>query len=200
LLLLCGLPALGYQLWWLGVTDLDMMEYFGSGKAQPGAQLSAFLSDPLHFLVLVWRTLTTAEACNIAGSLLPYSPIWGLLWFGLVPLALVLAASALREHPWAEERRSALAPLVLASALLTLLLFFLSFFLSYTAPDAARIEGVAFRYFLPLLPLFALALAESLPQRFNAPRLSALLFAGFALSSWIVIGAALWSQTEWLRL
>jgi hypothetical protein len=204
LLTLCGLPALAVLAWWNASATLDMMQYFGRGKAQPEAQLASILADPIGFLSTVWRTWATLHPENLAGGLLPYvpppHPLLGWLWAGFIPPALLLMASALRPASSPKEQRAALGPLVLLCAAATVLLFYLGFFLSFTAPGDERIEGVAARYFLPFAPIFALALRECLPQGFAAPRVSALLFLAFALCCGSLLALGLWAQTEWLRL
>jgi uncharacterized membrane protein len=201
---LCGLPALAFQVLWSLATRLDFMEYFQRGKAQAAEQAANLLADPLGVLETIGHTLATNDPGTVASGLVPYlpppHPLTDVMWLGLIPLALLLAASALRPRPPAPERKRPLALLVPLSTLLCVLLFYLGFYLNYTLPGDSRIEGVAFRYFLPFGPIFALMLGETLPQRVAAPRLSALFFAGFALSAWLVLAMGFWAQTAWLRL
>jgi hypothetical protein len=156
-----GTPYLPGPLW-----PGDPHRLFRSSNA--GAQLTTLLHHPaqivllpLHSLAAHWKTLSE-ECVGLFGFLnipLPL-PVYA-LWFAAIVAGLIAAtippasASATPES----GPRPPLARLATLGPILgSVLLIYLTLYMTWTPVGAVLIEGVQGRYFLPLLPILILAM------------------------------------------
>lgn len=160
--------------WMLGVS-------FGAssvGQVAPLDQLQVVLHDPAHFAHLVWANFQTEglryieEAIGVSGY-----GYWTMPTFVYWVYPVLLGVAVLRERAegfLAPRRRMILIAVSLAHSLAVVVALYLTF----TPVGAGELLGLQGRYFLPGLPLVALALAPRRP-----------LFAGGA--AMLRIGTAL---------
>lgn len=177
---------------WLTVRNVATPVYWGQAEAGPlwpgprpamfpgtdmAAQLQVLMAKPSRFLKLPWRSLRSTpyiwdEAIGALGSLDVWLPRWLYrLWTG------ALAAAVLGDLIWRRPdaamlpRRQAAWPLLLIVVIW--LGIYLSQYLTWSRVGAELVDGPQGRYFLPLLPVLALAL----PGLGNLPRLRVALTA-----------------------
>ena len=158
-LLLLGLGALLSALW-LKVNQ-GVVVPMGTGIAQPGAQLGFVLAHPFDFLATLGRTLLvkTPEIVLYAFTFgwLTVGPVLPAALLALAALALSLRRTGAPPPELAGLWRiwAALVALVVAVGIAT------AMYLAASPLGAAVVEGLQGRYFLPLLPLFAIAVTPS---------------------------------------
>jgi Predicted membrane protein (DUF2142) len=142
----------------------DPHRVFRSSNA--GAQLSVLLHHPrqavllpLHSLAAHWKTLSE-ECVGLFGFLdipLPL-PVYA-LWFAAIVAGLIattIPPASASTTPALQPLRARLA--VLGLILGSVLLIYLTLYMTWTPVGAVLVEGVQGRYFLPLLPILILAM------------------------------------------
>ncbi len=130
----------------------------------PVAQLSVLLADPTRLVTLPWNTIThdpwiITTAIGVFGWLaLVFPAAFYALWKGAVAAACLsgaFTADRARLPPrWPET------VLLLLAASACVLGVYLSQYLVWTNVGSARIDGPQGRYWLPILPLLALAIPQ----------------------------------------
>ena len=171
-------------------------------ETDPAAQLGILLAAPLRFLSLPLISLIhdpglLRSAVGVLGWLNVLLP-WTLyvLWWTALAAALLCDLMARRSG----ERRGSLAgfALGLAAAAACVLGIYLSQYLSWTPVGEATVQGPSGRYFLPILPFFALSLpvfgmrgGEWLRAGLAAVPAAAALAGAVVLPPWIVYAMVL---------
>jgi uncharacterized membrane protein len=165
-LALITLPGIALSLWWVASTAGDVGTWrviAGTGvpaeRFDIGTKLGFMLANPLHFFGAMistldnWRELGRA-VIGILG--------WGdthLQPFVYPVLAGLLLVTALTPLDLARDARLRAGLVAGLAALGYFVLVFLLFYLTWTPVDEPKIWGVQGRYFVPMLPPLALAIA-----------------------------------------
>lgn len=174
------LPPLGFTFLaaaalalWLSL-NASSMASFKSDVPPLGDQIARMISDPLGYLRLVaqtylvtWPHLTIGLYMFGDSTVLPNVPAW---LAGVFALALAMGAG--EEVPGLSRRLRLWLLTVFAGVALATAT---ALFLTYTPPGFSFIRGMQGRYFLPVLPLLAIALMR------RGPAFNALLAGSLAL-------------------
>ena len=165
-LALITLPGIALSLWWVASTAGDVGTWrviAGTGvpaeRFDLGTKLSFMLANPLHFFAAMFSTLDnwrelSRSAIGILGWGDTHLQIW--VYPVLGGLLLVTACAPLELARNARLRAGLIAGL---AALGYFVFVFLIFYLTWTPVDEPKIWGVQGRYFVPMLPPLALAVA-----------------------------------------
>jgi uncharacterized membrane protein len=163
------LPALVAALLWTAVSSADvaawrLVELTGANVEQfsPGWKLRFMMSNPLAFpralLGMFAKTDLLEFWRQVIGVLGLFDTVLRAWFYDLIGLLLV----ATFVSPLGNGRRAACALAALVTALAYCLAIFLIFYLIWTPVYADQIWGVQGRYFVPVLPLLAAAMAAAL--------------------------------------
>jgi uncharacterized membrane protein len=163
------LPAVVAALLWTAISSADvaawrLVELTGVHAEQfsPGWKLRFMVTNPLAFpralLGAVMETHPMEFLRQVVGVLGLFDTVLRAWLYPLIGLLLV----ATFVSPFGSGRRMACALASLFTALAYCLAVFLIFYLISTPVDADRIWGVQGRYFVPVLPLLAAAMAAAL--------------------------------------
>lgn len=126
-----------------------------SSSAQVAEKAALITGDPLHVAGDIISSILHARANN-AGNSLVMVVVWLLVLAVVAILALATSKRALRP------RRVAFWWLAVAVCLAIIAATYLALWLQYTPIDVPGVNGIQFRYFNPLAPLFALVALDSL--------------------------------------
>lgn len=163
------LPALAVALLWTAISSADvaawrLVELTGTNAEQfsPGWKLRFMASNPLAFpralLGMFAKTDPLEFWRQVIGVLGLFDTVLRGWFYDLITLLLV----ATFVSPLGNGRRAACALAALFTAIAYCLAIFLIFYLIWTPVYADQIWGVQGRYFVPVLPLLAAAMAAAL--------------------------------------
>ena len=165
--------ALGVEAAWLR----NVKAYSPWGTAAPQIQAHVLISSPWRLATAMWHTFTGPEGGYIyhgpaSLGLLSYTaPLWSI---GLDYILLVAAIATLARMPVRMIHRLAMLGLLIATFVgINALLF-----VSWTPPGFRHVEGIQFRYFIPIFALAIPVCAAMRPWRRTLPRLPAALVVG----------------------
>jgi uncharacterized membrane protein len=185
-LVCCLLPIL----LWLPVAASVYAPADGIVPVDPAAQANYLIGAPMAFLALVAKTIG-AQYVNT------YRWMVGTLGWGDTPMprwfyatfAFGIAGCLVLESAGAKAIRWPLRAVMAAAALAVVILIYAAQYASWNPPGSHDpILGIEGRYFLPVLPLLALAFPPLLPR---SPRVLIVALAGTL--SVICAGVCLWS-------
>ena len=163
------LPALAAALLWTAVSSADvaawrLVELTGANAEQfsPGWKLRFMMSNPLAFPSALLGMFTKTDPLEfwrqVIGVLGLFDTVLRAWFYDLIGVLLV----ATFVSPLGNGRRLACVLASLCTALAYCLAIFLIFYLIWTPVYADQIWGVQGRYFVPVLPLLAAAMAAAL--------------------------------------
>jgi uncharacterized membrane protein len=163
------LPALGAALLWTVVSSADvaawrLVELTGANAEQfsPGWKLRFMMANPLAFPSALLGLLTKTDPLEFWRQLIGVLGLFDTVlrsWFYDVISILLIATFV---SPLGKGRRLACVLASLCTALAYCFAIFLIFYLIWTPVYADQIWGVQGRYFVPVLPLLAAAVAAAL--------------------------------------
>jgi uncharacterized membrane protein len=198
---LLAVPGVAAMLAWTAATSGDIgtwrvAELTGRAAEQfdPAWKLRFMLDHPLHFPTAVAATLGDMGELwrQLIGVLGLFDTVLQLWTYPAISALLV--AACLTPVQWSDARRYWIAAVAGMTALAYAAAVFLIFYLVWTPTDADQVWGVQGRYFLPCLPLFALAWCSVNRGLGERARASAAI-AGATLSGIAVAEAIV--RTDW---
>jgi uncharacterized membrane protein len=165
------LPALAAALLWTFVSSADvaawrLVEITGANAEQfsPGWKLRFIMSNPLAFPSAVLGLLTTTDPFEFWRQVIGVLGLFDIVLRAWFYNAIGILLIATFVSPLGHGRRLACVLAALITALAYCLAIFLIFYLIWTPVNADHIWGVQGRYFVPVLPLLAAAMAAALNQ------------------------------------
>lgn len=185
-------PAIVLALLWTTLSSADvaawrLVELTGAPAEQfsPLWKLRFMLGNPLHFPQLVLGTLPGLPEIwrQLIGVLGLFDTVLRPWAYPAISLLAVLACLSSIDVSGGTRLRVALVGLAVAAAYIVAV--FLIFYMVWTPITADQVWGVQGRYFLPALPVLAVALGalirRGLPQRWTSSfAVAAALLSGFA--------------------
>ena len=196
------LPALAAAVLWTAVSSADvaawrLVEITGANAEQfsPGWKLRFMISNPLAFPSALLGMLVKTDPLEfwrqVIGVLGLFDTVLRAWIYDLIGLLLI----ATFVSPLGNGRRLACVLAALFTALAYCLAISLIFYLIWTPVDADQIWGVQGRYFVPVLPLLAVAMAAALNRRPDG-RLTAACAIGLGVLSGVGSHDAI-LRTDW---
>ncbi|HVR38250.1 MAG TPA: DUF2142 domain-containing protein [Thermoanaerobaculia bacterium] len=140
------------------IATWSMASLFTPVRGDANAQLQCIRAHPLHYVSIAANDLVRngrtylEQAVGRLGMLDLFLPR-AILWIELALLAFIVLAGD--RVPWRDRLAS------LAVALVVIVGTGLTLYLTWSTPCGDAIEGVQGRYFLPILPLLAIACARN---------------------------------------
>ncbi|QNM06874.1 DUF2142 domain-containing protein [Qiania dongpingensis] len=168
------------------------------GDVSVALQMKNILTQPLSYIKVltrnVWRSL---PSYLIGGGAFQILGHWGIAGFGSVTMIFSCFAVLTDSSGNEEEVLSRKNKIVLfVISLMTVVLIWTAFYLTYTVPGSSTIEGVQGRYFLPvLLPLFLVAGVRRLQIRCSDSARN-MIVTGFSA---FLLFTMIWTQLLMIR-
>jgi uncharacterized membrane protein len=151
-----ALPVVLNVGWLLSVQSLYVRQQVGF---DPPAQLHAIFNDPTNFLTAMYNAIFNIDLyCYMVGTLSMFNVAMNDYVYYLCWLALFATAFCDASEPYRWPWRSRVLCLVLVAAMITGIAAFM--YLHWNPVGSDFLDGVQPRYFLPVLPLFLLALRK----------------------------------------
>lgn len=155
--------------------------------SRPG-QVAYVVQHPLAFLRAAWASCVEQGSLWIRLARLPASVTFNpLVWQAVCTFLVLLALLDREEGEQPSGRLRAVALLACAATTLGVLFCVYTW---WTPIGAPRVDGIQGRYFLPILPLLLLPLADPAIRVYVEPRLLTALTAAVSASAFLVAVAA----------